>query len=412
MPNRALEEENIDGLLAHFRQHEHYQAIREWLQRIENKEARLAHRTTKTINVEQAVEDFRRVLLSDTQHSESAKALLRKLNRPAQPKFTAVEAWRLQNPANRPITLTPEQQGYVDRYDQRQRDRAKVDVSISEVRQQNIEPLGQRQGKPALTFNPPLDGKCSRCKDGLMDVVDHLYNELGVRISRVWGCINCSQREYQQIHLPKVSLLQRPDDSRQADETLRGLSSGVRHFMGVAKEKEAELKGNLNAGEKKRVRKQQLVLLAVVDVLQRMRELYDPVFADAIMDAHAENPITPLYSTYELLMLRAEKHGLGSDHYIQDWLYRHKKSGDKAALGRARRGLQKKVSAPYSKLSEMEIDLEIIKLGSLPSRTIAKKLLERGFVHNGKPLSHVSVNERRGKLQKQLPWFRPIRPNF
>lgn len=134
MPNRKLEEKNIDRLLAHFQQQDQYQTIREWRQRIENKEARLAHRSTKTINVEQAVQDFRRVLLSDTEHSESSKHLLRKFNQPAQPKFTAVEAWRLQNPANRPATLTPEQQGYVDQYDQLQRDRAKWDMPIPENR--------------------------------------------------------------------------------------------------------------------------------------------------------------------------------------------------------------------------------------------------------------------------------------
>ena len=117
MPNRALEEENIDRLLAHFKQQEQYQTIREWRQQIEDKSASLAHGLPNTINVEQAVQDFRHALLGATEHSESAKGLLRKLNQPAKPKFTAVEAWRLQNPANRPTTLTPEQKDYVDKYD-------------------------------------------------------------------------------------------------------------------------------------------------------------------------------------------------------------------------------------------------------------------------------------------------------
>jgi hypothetical protein len=125
------------------------------------------------------------------------------------------------------------------------------------------------------------------------------------------------------------------------------------------------------------------------------------------MDAQPENPITSLYSTYELLMLRAEKHALESDAYVRRWLRLRERTGDKAALSRARRGLQKGALAPYRELTELEIDLEIIRMTPLPSRRIAKKLAERGLLHKGKPLSHVSVHKRRKKLQKQLPWFRP-----
>jgi chorismate mutase len=266
----------------------------------------------------------------------------------------------------------------------------------------------ETHSKPSFTVNPPQDGKCSKCR-GLMDITDEI-NELDFH-RLVWTCINCGKTEYQKIFSPRAVALQRPDSSLQDNETLRSLSDAIRHFREVAKAKEAELKGTLKTEERKRLRKQQLVLLAMVRVLQTIQGLYNPAFADAVMDAHPENPITPLYLTYELLMLRGEKHGLRSDEYIQAWFYSRKKTGDKAALSRARRGLQKDVLAPYREPSEMNLDLEIINMGPLPSRTIAKKLAERGFFHNGKPLSYVSVNERRKKLQKQLPWFRLFRPN-
>lgn len=131
MQNQSSAEENIDRLLTHFQQQSQYQAIQEWRQQIEDKEARVANQPPRTINVEHAVQDFRRALLADTAHSESAKQLLRDLNRPAQPKFTAIEAWRLQNPANRPACLTPEQQTYVDRYDRNEQERRKWCVEIS-----------------------------------------------------------------------------------------------------------------------------------------------------------------------------------------------------------------------------------------------------------------------------------------
>jgi len=171
MPNRVLEEENIDRLLAHLQQQEQYQAIREWRQRIEDKDAQSAHRLSYIVNVEPAVQDFRHALLEDTEHSESAKSLLRKLNQPVQPKFTAIEAWRLQNPANRPTTLTPEQKDYVDQYDLRQRNRAKWDMPISEDRFHKWDEL-EEQGKSkevwadqAKLFEKWLDQHPERAKE-------------------------------------------------------------------------------------------------------------------------------------------------------------------------------------------------------------------------------------------------------
>ncbi len=124
-------EENIQLLLTHFQQQGQNERIRDWRQQIENKEARATRRAPRTIAVEQAVKDFRHALLRETEHSESAKHLLRELNRPAQPKFTAVEAWRLHNPSNRPASLTPEQQAYLERYDKREQERRKWCVEIS-----------------------------------------------------------------------------------------------------------------------------------------------------------------------------------------------------------------------------------------------------------------------------------------
>lgn len=134
MPDHSSAEENIDRLLIHFQQQGQYKTIQEWRQQIENEDARLAHRVPQLINVDRAVQDFRRFLFSDTAHSESAKHVLRELNRPKHPKFTSVEAWRIQIPSNRPDVLTPEQQAYVQQYDQQQRDRAKWDMPIPENR--------------------------------------------------------------------------------------------------------------------------------------------------------------------------------------------------------------------------------------------------------------------------------------
>ena len=135
MPNRILEEQNIDENLAHFQQHGQSQPIQAWRQRIENEEARLARRKPNTIIIEQAVKDFRQALLGDPGQSETAQALFRELLRPAQPRmFRVVDAWRLQNPAYRPASLTPEEQAYVEWYDQCESERRRWEVEISTER--------------------------------------------------------------------------------------------------------------------------------------------------------------------------------------------------------------------------------------------------------------------------------------
>lgn len=397
----------MDCLFSYFEKQRQFEKIRDWRQRIEDREAQSARRPPYVFDTMQAVKDCRLALMTDTAHSQSAKHLLRELNGPAEAKLTVAEAWRLHNPDTRPTSLTPNQQAYVKAYDQ-WRNRQKVGVPVSEVQSQSIGPQGQRQDQSALTVNPPQEGRCSKC-GGLMDVDDYLNDQLGVRNGIVWRCVNCGRREDQRIPMPKVPHIQRPCYSHRDDEIVRGLSNGIKHFMEMAKAKKLELKETLKATEKKQVRKQQLVLRALGTVLQTIQRRYSPASADAVMDADPANPIPALYATYELLMLRAEQRGLGSDDYIKNWFNARKRIGDTAALSSARRGLQKLVAAPYSEIDEMDLDLEIIKMGPLPSRTIAKKLAERGLLHNGKPLSHVSVNERRKLLQKQLPWFRPNR---
>lgn len=114
MPNRTLEEKNIDRLLEHFQQHGQDDSIQAWRQRIENKDARLAHRSPDKIANAQSVKDFRHALLLDTGHSETAQSLLRELLRPPRPKFTALEGWRaLVHPPNDP---SPELRAYMDRH--------------------------------------------------------------------------------------------------------------------------------------------------------------------------------------------------------------------------------------------------------------------------------------------------------
>mgnify|MGYP001559309471 CR=1 FL=1 len=112
-----LEEANIDSWLTHFQQQGQYDNIQDWRQRIEDEQARSGHRPPRLIKVAEAVKDFRHALLTDAQYSKSATALLRTLNRP---KPHIVELWRLQNQANRPAALTPEQQAYVEKTDKRE----------------------------------------------------------------------------------------------------------------------------------------------------------------------------------------------------------------------------------------------------------------------------------------------------
>ena len=132
----------IGRLLRHCQKQGLNEKIRDWWQRIEDKEARSARRPPHIFDTRQAVKDFRHALLVDIDHSESAKALLRELLRPVQPKFNYLEACRLHNPANRPPVLTPEQQAYVDRYDEQERERRKWDMSnVTEERFQKWETL-------------------------------------------------------------------------------------------------------------------------------------------------------------------------------------------------------------------------------------------------------------------------------
>jgi hypothetical protein len=123
MPNRTLEEENIDRNLAHFQQHGQDQPIQAWRQRIENKDAQLARRPPNAIDVEQAVKDFRHALLGDAGHSETAKALFRVLLRPVQPKLTYQKLCEAVSPTYAPSTLSTKQQAYVWHLEQKEQDR-------------------------------------------------------------------------------------------------------------------------------------------------------------------------------------------------------------------------------------------------------------------------------------------------
>ncbi|MBS0164741.1 MAG: hypothetical protein JSR29_01535 [Nitrospira sp.] len=137
-------EENIDQLLNFFRHQGLSENIRDWRQRIEDKDATSMQRSPSTIDETSAFDDLRDALLTDTRLSESAKQLVRQLNRPINPKFTAIEAWRLQDPAKRPAILSPQEQAYVDRYDRWEKERRKWDMdNVTEERIQKWEELAE-----------------------------------------------------------------------------------------------------------------------------------------------------------------------------------------------------------------------------------------------------------------------------
>lgn len=139
MPNRTLEEKNIDRLLVHFQQQGQQPAIQEWRQRIEEREAPLALRPPKTIDTEQAIQDFRHALLGDTEHSESAEGLLRELNQSAQPKFTAAEAWKaLAHPPKKP---SPELRAYLDHHAKLELEKRKWEFEATDEQWRHLDEL-------------------------------------------------------------------------------------------------------------------------------------------------------------------------------------------------------------------------------------------------------------------------------
>lgn len=130
MRDPISEEANIDRLLSHFQQQGQNERIRDWRQRIEDKEARSARRPPRLIKFEEAITAFRAGLLTETQYSESAQNLIRELIRPEHPKITYVELWRAA--VTRPVNPSPEIKSYLAKMDQRQKNQEQWNVELSE----------------------------------------------------------------------------------------------------------------------------------------------------------------------------------------------------------------------------------------------------------------------------------------
>jgi hypothetical protein len=145
MPNRALEEENIDRNLAHFQQHGQNQTIQEWRQRIEDGEARSAGRPPRTIKVEEAVFVLRESLLTETRYSKSAQDVFRKLISPAHPKLRYVDL--AQALVDRPADPSPEVQAYLAKYEQLEKDQSRWDVELSDEQRLQWDSLVSKAAK-------------------------------------------------------------------------------------------------------------------------------------------------------------------------------------------------------------------------------------------------------------------------
>jgi hypothetical protein len=276
----------------------------------------------------------------------------------------------------------------------------------------------------SVSADPPRNGRCSKCS-GLMEIEQ--VEEQRTKSQLIWYCINCGRRCYQEIkklHLSPPGLRKQARPSSHGillpavqDESSEGFPTVCHHFHQKAAEINRRLLSCTVTPERGAFTMQVLCLSALVTVAEalRVRWIHTTRWCDfVIQQATHRVPQNPdpcfarLLDTYSMLMLRAEKHGLGGDPIVNQWLRGHRDLGQKDYLRRARRGLEKGVKRPYRTPKELERDLEIMRL-HLENKTLRQIeyiLNDKNLHPPEKTLSHVAISDRINALQKELPWFR------
>lgn len=262
----------------------------------------------------------------------------------------------------------------------------------------------------------PEDGKCPKCK-GTLEIED--TQGVSSTSDITLRCLNCGNRIFHALPPPTSSFRPAPrrpisqDPNAPPDESTASLNHAIHWVAQQEKEKRKIFQSCANAQDRPTLKKQIKLYEALEKTLQCLKNIWFDKKSSFLgfqasygyMPPNVSPEFDQAFKSLMSLMLIAEKHGLGQDPIVRNWLAMRRLQGDRDYLRSARRGLERGIKRPYPNVSEMELDLEIreLDLKGKSLRQIEEILKHKNLFHQGKPLSHTAIVKRLKRLRKEYP---------